>query len=70
MRPANTALRGGELLHNELHIDNIQEDEFKEIHEDVKNNSKTCLLAAFPSCTVLDPMQVSEVKMKVQSSLV
>ena len=43
---------------NELHIDNIQEDKYKGIHEDVKNNSKTGLLAAFPSCTVLDPMQV------------
>ena len=43
---------------NELHIDNIQEEEYKGIHEDVRNNSKTCLLAAFPSCTVLDPMRV------------
>ena len=43
---------------NELHIDIIQEDEFKEIHKDVKNNSKSCLLAALPSCTVLDPMRV------------
>ena len=41
---------------NELHIDNIQEEEYKGIHEDVRNNSKTCLIATFPSCTVLDPM--------------
>ena len=41
---------------SELHIDNILE-EYKGIHEEVKVNSKTCLLAAFPNCTVLDPMQ-------------
>ena len=42
---------------SELHIDNILEEEYKGIHEEVKVNSKTCLLAAFPNCTVLDPMQ-------------
>ena len=42
---------------SELHIDNILEEDYKGIHEEVKVNSKTCLLAAFPNCTVLDLMQ-------------
>ena len=42
---------------SELHIDNIMEEEYKGIHEEVRVNSKTCQLAAFPNCTVLDPMQ-------------
>ena len=37
-------------------MDNLQEDEIRDIHEAVKINSKACLLAAFPGCTVLDHM--------------
>ena len=39
------------------HIDNRQEDEIGEIHEAVRSNSMSCLMAAFPGCTVMDPMK-------------
>ena len=41
----------------ENHIDNHSEEEISEVHETVRNNSKACLMAAYPGCIILDPLR-------------
>ena len=41
---------------NEVHLDNVQDEEIRDVHKAARNNRKACLLAAFPDCTILYPM--------------
>ena len=38
------------------HLNNIKEEEIGEIYNAARANSRYCLLAAFPGCTILDPI--------------
>ena len=37
-------------------MDNTEEDDIGKVHAAVKANSRSCLLAAFPGCTIMDPL--------------
>ena len=38
------------------HIDNFKEEEMNQVHMAIRSNSRACLLAAYPGCTIFDPV--------------